>query len=101
MELGDLDSSGRPKTIPIANSNFKVDADFIIEAVGQEPDLDEFDTKDLKITDRNTIKIDQNFVTSIPKVLAGGDCVTGSKSVVDAVAHGKIIANQIEKLIDS
>jgi len=101
MELGDLDDSGRPKTIPIENTNFKVDADFIIEAVGQEPDLDEFDTKDLKITDRNTIKIDQNFVTSIPKVLAGGDCVTGSKSVVDAVAHGKIIANQIEKLIDS
>jgi glutamate synthase (NADPH/NADH) small chain len=101
MELGDVDDSGRPRTIPIENSNFKVDADFIIEAVGQEPDLDEFDTKDLKITEKNTIKIDQNFITSIPKVLAGGDCVTGSKSVVDAVAHGKIIANQIEKLIDS
>jgi NADPH-dependent glutamate synthase beta subunit-like oxidoreductase len=101
MELGDLDDSGRPRTLPIENSNFKVDADFIIEAVGQEADLDEFDTKDLKITNKNTIKIDQNFITSIPKVLAGGDCVTGSKSVVDAVAHGKIITNQIEKLIES
>ncbi|MFX1557744.1 MAG: FAD-dependent oxidoreductase [Promethearchaeota archaeon] len=95
MELGDEDSSGRPKAIPIKNSNFKVEADYMIEAVGQEPDLDKFDTNELRITSWNTIEINDKFFTSIPQVLAGGDCVTGSKSVVDAVAHGKIIANHI------
>ena len=38
---------------------------------------------------------DVKFFTNVSKVLAGGDCVLGSKSVVDAVAHGKIIADQI------
>jgi len=38
MELGDNDSSGRPTPIPIEKSNFNVDADYIIEAIGQEPD---------------------------------------------------------------
>lgn len=95
MELGNEDSTGRPKAIPIENSNFKVEADYIIEAIGQEPDLTEFDTNNLKITRWNTIKVNEKFFTSIPHVLAGGDCVTGSKSVVDAVAHGKVIADQI------
>ncbi|MFX0060120.1 MAG: FAD-dependent oxidoreductase, partial [Candidatus Heimdallarchaeota archaeon] len=79
MELGDEDSSGRPKPIPIENSNFKVEADYMIEAIGQEPDLDEFDTNKLKTTRWNTIEVNEKFFTSIPQVLAGGDCVTGSK----------------------
>jgi glutamate synthase (NADPH/NADH) small chain len=99
MELGDEDETGRPKAIPIENSNFKVDSDYIIEAVGQEPNLSEFDTNKLKITKWNTIKVNDKSFTSIPRVLAGGDWVTGSKSVVDAVAHGKIITDHIRELL--
>jgi NADPH-dependent glutamate synthase beta subunit-like oxidoreductase len=99
VELGEVDQSGRPTPIPIDNSNFQIEADFIIEAIGQRPDLNGFDTEKLKTSKSDTIIVDKNFVTSISDVLAGGDCVTGSKSVVEAVAHGKIIANQINSIL--
>jgi NADPH-dependent glutamate synthase beta subunit-like oxidoreductase len=101
VELGEVDSSGRPIPIPIGNAYFKVDADFVMEAIGQEPDLNGLLKENLKLTERKTILVDENFFTSIPEVLAGGDCVSGSKSVVDAVAQGKIIAEQINKLFQS
>ena len=101
IELGDADSSGRPTPIPIENSDFKVKADFIIEAIGQEPDLTGFNTEKLKISKVNTIIINSRFETSIPDVFAGGDCTTGSKSVIEAVAHGKIIADQINSIFIS
>jgi glutamate synthase (NADPH/NADH) small chain len=43
--------------------------------------------------------VNEKFFTTVPRVLAGGDCVHGSKSVVDAVAQGKIIANNIMKFL--
>jgi len=98
MELGEVDSSGRPMPIPIDDAYFKVNANFVMEAIGQEPDLDGLFQENLKLTERKTILVDEKFFTSIPEVLAGGDCVSGSKSVVDAVAQGKIIAEQINKL---
>ena len=98
MELGDLDSSGRPTPIPIERSDLNVKANFIIEAIGQEPDLIGFDTEKLKINEANTFIVNDKFVTTLPDVLAGGDCVTGSKNVVEAVAHGKIIAEQLKSI---
>lgn len=95
IKLGDIDTSGRPTPIPIEDIEIKVEADYIIEAIGQETDLTGFDTNKFKTTKSNTFVVNEKFFTSVPKVLAGGDCVLGSKSVVDAVAHGKIIADQI------
>ncbi len=95
VELGDKDTSGRPTPIPIEDIEIKVEADYIIEAIGQEIDLSGFDTHKFKTTKSNTFIVNEKFFTNVPKVLAGGDCVLGSKSVVDAVAHGKIIADQI------
>ncbi|MFX0147690.1 MAG: FAD-dependent oxidoreductase [Candidatus Hodarchaeota archaeon] len=99
VELGDTDESGRPRPILIENSEFKVKADYIIEAIGQEPNLKGFDKNKFKITLVNTFEVNDKFFTSVSKVLAGGDCVTGSKSVVDAVAQGKIIAEQIRDFL--
>lgn len=95
MELGEIDLSGRPHPIPIEGTEVKIEADYIIEAVGQNPDLHGFDTDKFKITKRNTFEVNERLFTSVSNVLAGGDCVLGSKSVVHAVAHGKIIANEI------
>ena len=55
-------------------------------------------TEKLKISKENTIIINNRFETSISDVFAGGDCTTGSKSVVEAVAHGKFIADQINSI---
>ncbi|MFX1304705.1 MAG: FAD-dependent oxidoreductase [Promethearchaeota archaeon] len=95
IELGDIDATGRPTPIPIEDIEIKVEADYIIEAIGQEIDLTGFDKDKFKVTKSNTFIVNEKFFTSVPKVLAGGDCVLGSKSVVDAVAHGKLIADQI------
>jgi NADPH-dependent glutamate synthase beta subunit-like oxidoreductase len=95
VELGESDESGRPTPIPIEDIDVKVKADYIIEAIGQEIDLSGFDTDKFEITKSNRFIVNEKFFTNVPNVLAGGDCVLGSKSVVDAVAHGKIIADQI------
>ncbi|MFX1390010.1 MAG: FAD-dependent oxidoreductase [Promethearchaeota archaeon] len=95
IELGDIDESGRPTPIPIEDIDINIEADYIIEAIGQEIDLSGFDKDKFKITKSNRFIVNEKFFTNVPNVLAGGDCVIGSKSVVDAVAHGKIIADQI------
>ncbi|MFW9866447.1 MAG: FAD-dependent oxidoreductase [Candidatus Thorarchaeota archaeon] len=95
MELGEYDESGRPKPYPIEDSEIKIEGDYIIEAIGQDPDLRGFDKNKFKTTVRNTFLVNEEFFTSVSNVLAGGDCVLGSKSVVDAVAQGKIIAEEI------
>ncbi|MFX1281205.1 MAG: FAD-dependent oxidoreductase [Promethearchaeota archaeon] len=95
IELGDPDETGRPTPSPIEDIEIKVEADYVIEAIGQETDLTGFDLEKFEITKQNTFIVNEKFFTSVPKVLAGGDCVIGSKSVVDAVAHGKLIADQI------
>ena len=97
LKLGDIDDSGRPKPVPIEDSEFKIEADYIIEAIGQEPNLIGFDKNKFEVTKWNTFIIDKDFCTSVMDILAGGDCVTGSKSVIHAVAHGKLIADQIYK----
>ncbi|MFX1323318.1 MAG: FAD-dependent oxidoreductase [Promethearchaeota archaeon] len=99
MELGEVNASGRPMPIPVEDMEIKVEADYIIEAIGQETDLKGFDKNKFKTTKSNTFIVNEKFFTSVPKVLAGGDCVVGSKSVVEAVAHGKIIADQIYDLL--
>ncbi len=101
MELGDLDSTGRPRPIPLDDSEFQVEADYVIEAIGQDTDISGFNKNKFKITPLNTFVVDEKFLTSIPEVFAGGDCVIGSKSVVDAVAHGKIIAEHIYDLLST
>lgn len=95
MQLGEIDLSGRPIPIPIEGSEIKIEADYLIEAIGQEPDLNGFDRTKFKITKKSTFEVDEKLFTNVSKVFAGGDCVFGSKSVVHAVAHGKIIAKEI------
>ena len=96
MQLDNTDVSEKPKVIPLEDSKYREEADYIIEAIGQQPDLTGFDTNKIKISQKNTIIVNEEFYTSVPNILAGGDCVSGSKSVVEAVAHGKIIANNIK-----
>lgn len=96
MHLGEPDSSGRRRPIPIPGSEFAVPADLFIEAVGEITDLS-FITEGIKVTKRATIEADPiTFETSLPGVFAGGDVVTGPKSVIDAIAAGKKAARAID-----
>lgn len=101
MELGEPDSSGRRRPIPIEGSEFVIDADMVIPAIGQAPDLS-FLPSDNKpqISGRGTFEVDANsLATDIPGVFAGGDAVTGPATVIEAIAAGSKAAIAIDNYL--
>ena len=100
MELGDIDTSGRRRPVPIPDSEFTVDVDTLILAISQEPDVSVLGGNGLKVSKWSTIEVDpENLHTNIEGVFAGGDVVTGPNTVTEAMAHGKIAAQMIDKYI--
>lgn len=99
MKLGEPDASGRRRPVPIQGSEFVVDADFIVPAISQRPDL-AFLPKEHKfeITKWNTFAADEETLqTNIPGIFAGGDAVTGPNTVIDAIAAGHRAAVSIDR----
>lgn len=100
MELGELDSSGRRRPVPIKNSEFILDCDTVIVAIGQNPNpLLSKSTPNLKINEEGTIWVDENFMTSISGVFAGGDITTGADTVISAMGAGKKAARAIDSFL--
>jgi homotetrameric NADPH-dependent glutamate synthase len=97
MKLGEPDASGRRQPIPVENSEFVIDVDMVIPAIGQVPDLSFASEGKLKATRRGTLDVDaQSLVTSVPGVFAGGDVVLGPATVIQAIAAGKRAAKAID-----
>jgi len=91
MELGEPDASGRRRPVPIEGSEFIVECDQIIAAIGQYPKLDgTSEEQGVKRTKWRTIAVDDwTFQTADPRVFAGGDAVLGAQTAIQAVAQGK------------
>ncbi|MBC8511855.1 MAG: NADH-quinone oxidoreductase subunit NuoF [Dehalococcoidia bacterium] len=101
MQLGEMDASGRRRPVPIQGSEFFADADMVVAAVGQAPDLS-FLPRDsaLERTRWETLAVDDNTLsTNVPGVFAGGDFVTGPGMVIDAIAAGRRGALAIDKYL--
>lgn len=98
MELGEPDESGRRRPVPIKGSEFFIETDILIPAIGQAIDLSFLDEMDgVKTTKRSTIAVQEGtFLTSRPGVFAAGDCVTGPDVLVRAAGHGKRAAEKID-----
>ncbi|MBU4473266.1 MAG: NADPH-dependent glutamate synthase [Candidatus Omnitrophica bacterium] len=103
MELArGCDESGRRRPLPIKNSNFVLDVDTVIVAIGQNPNpLLPKVTPNLKTRDDGKITVDENLMTSISGVFAGGDIITGADTVISAMGTGKKAALEIDKYINS
>ena len=104
MKLGDPDSSGRKKPINIENSNYKLEADMVIKALGFDPENIPklFDSEKLAVSRWGTIKIDlKTMETNFPGVFAAGDIVRGASLVVWAIRDGRDAAIQIEKYLNA
>ncbi len=103
MKLGEPDSSGRRRPIPIENSEFEVEADSLIVAIGQTPDfswMKDISDFDLKLTNWNTIEVNsETLQTSNPKVFAGGDVVLGPSTIIAAMGQGRRAAESIDKFL--
>lgn len=101
MRLGDPDETGRPRPVPIEGSNFVVEADTVITAIGQLPDLSIFEYGDIRPAHNGrTLIVDPlTLETSVPGIFAGGDVVSGPRSMVDAVADGRRAAVSIDRYL--
>lgn len=101
MELGEPDDSGRRKPIPIKGSEYIIEVQNVIEAIGQKPNpIIQATTPGLSISKRGTVVVDnQTMVTSRPNVFAGGDLIHGGATVILAMHDGKLAAASIHEYL--
>jgi formate dehydrogenase beta subunit len=99
MTLTEPDATGRRSPKPVEGSEFVVQADAVILAIGEAPDIS-FLPKEVETTESNTIAVEPFTVTSsMPGVFAGGDCVSGPASVIEAILAGRRAAEQIDQFL--
>ncbi|MEW6672042.1 MAG: FAD-dependent oxidoreductase [Thermodesulfobacteriota bacterium] len=104
MELGEPDSSGRRRPVPIEGSETLLEVDMLITAIGQGPDVGFVKTdkglEELKITRWNTIDADpETLQANIPNIFTGGDAATGASLVVEAIGGGRRAARSIHRFL--
>ncbi len=101
MELGDFDAGGRRRPIPVKGSEFILEVDGVIPAIGYVPDLSCLPQNDgFKTTKAGTLSVDPiTLTTHLPGVFAGGDLVSGPSTVVEAMAGGYRAAVSIDRYL--
>jgi glutamate synthase (NADPH/NADH) small chain len=103
MELGEPDDSGRRRPIVIEGSEFVIDVDVVVSALGTTPNpLVPTTTKGLEVTKRGTVIADEETGKTVKEaVWAGGDVVTGAATVISAMGAGKRAAAAIDEYLKS
>ena len=100
MELGEPDASGRRRPVPIEGSEFELPADIAVIAIGTRPNpILTAACPELKVNKWGNIEVDENGMTSIPGVFAGGDIVRGGATVILAMGDGKTAAHEIDRYL--
>jgi dihydropyrimidine dehydrogenase (NAD+) subunit PreT len=101
-QFGLPDAKGRRTPVPAPGTEFVLDVEMVVRAVGQKPATDFLKAvKGLEITSSGTVKINKRHQTGHPKYFAGGDCANGGKEVVDAVADGMAAARGLDAWLGS
>jgi thioredoxin reductase/Fe-S-cluster-containing dehydrogenase component len=103
IELGEPDASGRRRPVPVDGSEFLVECDRVLAAVGQLADLEFLPEKHrVRLSERNRLRTDgDTTMTPLQGVFAAGDVVTGPATVIEAVAAGHRAAAAIRQYLDS
>ncbi|MBR4657988.1 MAG: NADPH-dependent glutamate synthase [Clostridia bacterium] len=102
MELGEPDAKGRRRPIPIEGSEFTLDVDTVIMAIGTSPNpLIKNTTKGLEVNPHGGIIVNEDGLTSRENVYAGGDAVTGAATVISAMGAGKTAAKAIDEALSA
>ncbi len=101
MSLGEPDESGRPRPLPIPDSEFRIEVDTVIPAISQSPDLTFLKGMEgLKTSRWGGLEVDPiTLQTSIEGIFAGGDVVTGPQTYIDAMAAGRKAAISIDRYL--
>jgi glutamate synthase (NADPH/NADH) small chain len=98
MKLGAPDASGRPRPEPIPGSEFVVEADTVIKAIGQKPRSELFKLFGVEMNG-SVVGTNEDFQTSVPGCFAGGDCINGGATVVEAVRDGRNAARAMHRTL--
>jgi len=103
MELGEPDASGRRRPVPIEGSEFVIEAENLIAAIGQRPDVKFIpEDSEVEITRWNTFAVDQEtFQTNVPGIFSAGDVETGPDIAIRACANGRKAALGIARYIQA
>ena len=103
MELGEPDRSGRRRPVQVQGSEFLFACDWVVSAIGQEPDLQGLENSTLgpiKVSKHKSIEADpETFLTSVAGVFAGGDAMTGPAAAIDAIGAGRKAAWVIDRYL--
>ncbi len=100
MELGEPDAKGRRRPVPIEGSEFVLDVDTVVIAIGTSPNpLIKKTTKGLEVNAHGGIIVNEEGLTSRTGVYAGGDAVTGAATVISAMGAGKVAAKAIDEYL--
>lgn len=108
MALGEPDASGRRRPVPIPDSEFEIDADYVLAAIGQNTEVDFIDhintfAENGKLAVNRWGDIEANkhtLQTGIPSVFAAGDGVTGPATIIEAIAQAKIAAHSCDQFLN-
>jgi NADH-quinone oxidoreductase subunit F len=98
--LGEVDSSGRRRPVPIEGTEFTLPLDTLVVAIGEEVNSGAISSMGIDVGSGGRLRVDPDtLATSREGVFAGGDVVTGPNTVVDAIAAGKRVASMIDKYV--
>jgi NADH-quinone oxidoreductase subunit F len=100
--LGEFDRSGRRRPVPLSGSEFVIELDMLIPAIGQTPALEGLAERDgVAVRRDDTFEVSEALGTSRPGVFAAGDAVSGPATVVEAVAQGNLVARAVDRYLRS
>ena len=99
QELGEFDRSGRRRPVPVEGAGYVMDADIVIPAIGQAPDLSPLNGDCPDANRNSTFKVDRKLATSRPGVFAAGDAVLGPATVIEAVSQGNKVALAVDQYL--
>ena len=96
FELGEPDDSGRRRPVPVEGSEFELEVDTVVYAIGTDANPIIGQTSGIELNQWGFIATDENLATSIPGVYAGGDIVTGGATVILAMGAGRKAARTMK-----
>ncbi|MDI6760340.1 MAG: FAD-dependent oxidoreductase [Candidatus Brocadiaceae bacterium] len=100
MTLGEPDTGGRRRPVPLPGSEFALAVDNVLVAVGQSPELGLLARNGIEISQKGAIKVDEDtMLTNVPWVFAGGDAIALGGTLVQAIAHGRRAALSIHSYL--
>lgn len=103
-KLGEPDSSGRRRPVPVEDSEFEYPVDHIIITIGQRPDIGYLQSgeRTCELTPWNTVKLKRENILMVEDqgIFAGGDLILGPATVTEAIGHGKLAAEVISRMLD-